>query len=207
MDMDAIERAVGPPCRDFDVKRLDAFGSVVRGTSTDSSDIDLLVGFRSPATRPAKRFFGLLHRLEDALPCKVDLLTLSGIRNPYFRKRVLNETIPLYENGTSRGSRGRLAPTGRSRNGAVAPRRTQACVVPSTRLPAEVLVDILHRSDHPPAGNERCRTQPAPDPRRREPIAAACHRGPAGRPRRPPRPASGRSARHWGKNRRQNMKP
>ena len=30
-------------------------------------------------------FFGLRHRLEDSLGCKVDLLTINGLRNPYFR--------------------------------------------------------------------------------------------------------------------------
>jgi predicted nucleotidyltransferase len=79
------------------VKRLDAFGSVARGTATSSSDVDLLVEFCNPEDRPAKRFFGLLHRLEDSLGCHIDLLTLEGLRNPYFRKRVLRERMPLYE--------------------------------------------------------------------------------------------------------------
>lgn len=79
------------------MQRLDAFGSVARGTSAPSSDVDLLVQFRSPEERPAKRFFGLLHGLEDSLGCKVDLLTLDSLRNPYFRKRVLEERVPLYE--------------------------------------------------------------------------------------------------------------
>ena len=61
------------------------------------SDLDLLVEFREPATRPAKRFFGLLHSIEDALACQVDLVALPGLRNPYFRKRVLEERVPLYE--------------------------------------------------------------------------------------------------------------
>lgn len=84
-------------CREFDVKRLDAFGSVARGTASASSDVDLLVEFRNPEDRPAKRFFGLLHSLEDSLGCNVDLLTLDSLRNPYFRKRVLEERMPLYE--------------------------------------------------------------------------------------------------------------
>ena len=84
-------------CREYNVKRLDAFGSVARGTATASSDVDLLVEFIKPDVRPAKRFFGLLHKLEDSLGCKVDLLTLGSLRNPYFRKRVLSERILIYE--------------------------------------------------------------------------------------------------------------
>lgn len=97
MRLDDIRRLVAPPCRDFHVRRLDAFGSVARGTSTDASDLDLLVEFQEPATQPAKRFFGLLHRLEDMLGCQVDLLTIPGLRNPFFRKRVLEERVLLYE--------------------------------------------------------------------------------------------------------------
>ena len=97
MTMEDIKRAADSVCRDFNVKRLDVFGSVARGTSAASSDVDLLVEFRNPEDHPAKRFFGLLHRLEDSLGCQVDLLTLGGLRNPYFRKRVLRERISLYE--------------------------------------------------------------------------------------------------------------
>ena len=97
MRIDDIKAAAIPACRDFNVLRLDAFGSIARGTSTASSDVDLLVEFRDPGNRPAKRFFGLLHRLQDGLGCEVDLLTLEGLRNPYFRERVLRERIPLYE--------------------------------------------------------------------------------------------------------------
>jgi predicted nucleotidyltransferase len=97
MQLNQIREAVAPACRDFNVRRLDAFGSVARGTFTDSSDLDLVVEFREPASHPAKRFFGLLHRIEDTLGCEVDLLTLPGLRNPYFRKRVLEQRVPLYE--------------------------------------------------------------------------------------------------------------
>lgn len=97
MVIEDIKKVVAIACRDFNVKRIDAFGSTARGTSTASSDVDLLVEFREPEIRSAKRFFGLLHRLEDSLGCHVDLLTLSSLRNPYFRKRVLRERIPLYE--------------------------------------------------------------------------------------------------------------
>lgn len=97
MRVEDIRKISDAACREFDVERLDAFGSVARGTAASSSDVDLLVEFRNPEDRPAKRFFGLLHRLEDSLGCNVDLLTLDSLRNPYFRKRVLEERMPLYE--------------------------------------------------------------------------------------------------------------
>lgn len=86
-----------PACRQFDVRRLDVFGSIARNEAGSASDVDLLVEFRDPSRSPARRFFGLLHCLEDALGCEVDLLTIDGLRNPYFRNRVLKERIPIYE--------------------------------------------------------------------------------------------------------------
>ena len=37
------------------------------------------------------------HKLEDVLGCEVDLLTVSGLRNPLFKKRILEERTLLYE--------------------------------------------------------------------------------------------------------------
>ncbi len=61
------------------------------------SDLDFLVEFKNPEDRPTKRFFGLLHRLEDSFHCKVDLLTQNGLKNPYFKRRVLAEKMIIYE--------------------------------------------------------------------------------------------------------------
>jgi hypothetical protein len=97
MSIDDIKKAVLPACREFGVRRLDVFGSFARGGASLSSDVDLLVEFDEPDRSPAKRFFGLLHRLEDTLGCDVDLLTSGSLRNPYFRTRVMSERVPLYE--------------------------------------------------------------------------------------------------------------
>jgi predicted nucleotidyltransferase len=56
-----------------------------------------LVEFIEPDRSPAKRFFGLLHRLEDLLGCRVDLFTLGALRNPYFKARALSEKVSVYE--------------------------------------------------------------------------------------------------------------
>ena len=97
MNLTDISRIANPACLEYGVKRLDIFGSAARGETTSSSDIDLLVEFDEPDKSPAKRFFGLLHYLEDKLNCTVDLLTSSGLRNPYFKKRVEQEKVTIYE--------------------------------------------------------------------------------------------------------------
>lgn len=97
MNLNDISQIAYPACSKYGVKRLALFGSIARGESTDSSDVDLLVEFGEPDKAPAKRFFGLLHYLEDSLGCAVDLMTVAGLRNPYFKKRVEQEKIIIYE--------------------------------------------------------------------------------------------------------------
>ncbi|MFH1861988.1 MAG: nucleotidyltransferase domain-containing protein [bacterium] len=97
MTLDEIKNAASSACTEFEVERLYAFGSTARGTTTSTSDIDLLVEFKDPDRAAAKRFFGLLHYLEDTLNCQIDLLTISSLRNPYFKERVLKERITIYE--------------------------------------------------------------------------------------------------------------
>jgi len=97
MSIQELQRAVNQGCKTFDVKRLDVFGSFARGAESDVSDVDLLVEFQEPNREPAKRFFGLLHHLEDTLERDIDLLTLNSLKNPYFKNRILEEKILVYE--------------------------------------------------------------------------------------------------------------
>ena len=97
MNLNDISRIASAACREYGVKRLDMFGSIARGESTGSSDVDLLVEFDNPDRSPARRFFGLLHHLEDALGCPVDLFTAHGLRNPYVKERVEKEKVNIYE--------------------------------------------------------------------------------------------------------------
>ena len=71
----------------FGVTKLLLFGSTVRDTADDESDIDILVAFDGPAN--SKRYFGLLFYLEDLLDCTVDLVTEKALRpelRPYVEK-------------------------------------------------------------------------------------------------------------------------
>lgn len=97
MTLEEIKKVALPACREFKVKRLDLFGSLARGEENADSDVDLLVEFEEPDQHPSKRFFGLLHYLEDTLERGVDLLTVNSLRNPYLRRRVLKEKMNIYE--------------------------------------------------------------------------------------------------------------
>ena len=96
MTIEKIKEIAGPACREFRVKRLDLFGSLSRDQGTAVSDVDLIVEFEDPTTLPSTRFFGLLHHLEDKLNCRVDLLTFNGLKNPYFRRSILDERVNIY---------------------------------------------------------------------------------------------------------------
>ena len=96
MTLTEIAQMAVPACTQFRVKRLDLFGSFARGTEKSESDIDLLVEFEEPNLQPAKRYFGLLHYLEDVSGLEIDLMTTNSLRNPFFRDRVLSERVNIY---------------------------------------------------------------------------------------------------------------
>ncbi len=91
MTLDNIREIAIPACEKFDVKRLDVFDSFARAEGTEASDIDFPVEFDRPDIKPSKRFFGLLHQLENEFHCKIDIVTFNGLRNPYLRERIFKE--------------------------------------------------------------------------------------------------------------------
>ncbi len=76
--------------RRFGVTRLALFGSVVRGTARQGSDVDVLVAFDGPAT--SARYFGVQFYLEDLLGCPVDLVTEKALR-PELRPFIEKEAV------------------------------------------------------------------------------------------------------------------
>lgn len=76
----------------FGVERLALFGSMVRGTGTASSDVDVLVAFDGPAT--SARYFGVQFFLEDLLGRPVDLVTERALR-PELRSAIERERVDV----------------------------------------------------------------------------------------------------------------
>jgi uncharacterized protein len=78
--------------KDFGIKSLALFGSVVRGEATAASDVDLLVEFDG---RPVGLFHlsRTQHYLEIILGVpKVDLVLREGIK-PAVKERILREAV------------------------------------------------------------------------------------------------------------------
>lgn len=68
------------------------FGSAVRGEADEASDVDILVELEPE--RSLLDLGGLLMDLEGLLGCKVDVVTVRGLRKR-IRARVLREAVPL----------------------------------------------------------------------------------------------------------------
>ena len=68
------------------------FGSVARGDSTDTSDLDLIVRFQPG--RSLLDHGGLVMDLRELLGTPIDVID-DGAMRPRFREHVLREAIPL----------------------------------------------------------------------------------------------------------------
>jgi len=75
-----------------DVKRASLFGSIVRKEMTDESDIDILIEFKGK--KSLLDLAGLKIALEEALKCKVDVLTYDSI-HPLLRDQILAEQVGI----------------------------------------------------------------------------------------------------------------
>lgn len=85
-------------CRQHHVRRLAAFGSVLRPDfDAQRSDIDFLVEFEPlPPSQYANNYFELLDSLSRLLMRSVDLVVWKSIKNPYFLHEVEASQELLY---------------------------------------------------------------------------------------------------------------
>jgi predicted nucleotidyltransferase len=86
-------------CRRNHARRLHLFGSATRSDFRPAdSDLDFLVEFDQELAPAAysQAFFTLKAGLEDLFRRPVDLLTPEALRNPYLRRRIEAEQVPIY---------------------------------------------------------------------------------------------------------------
>ena len=85
-------------CSRFGVQSLAVFGSAADGAFDPArSDIDFLVEFsQDDAGSLFHRYFGLQEALEQLFGCKIDLVTASALRNPYFIASVNKSRQSVY---------------------------------------------------------------------------------------------------------------
>ena len=85
-------------CQSTGVRKLEAFGSVVRDDfNEETSDLDFLVELQdAPVIDYGRAYFNLKEGLEGLFGRSVDLLTIKSLVNPYLRKRVFEEKRAVY---------------------------------------------------------------------------------------------------------------
>jgi len=74
-------------CRDYRIRRLALFGSVLKGTDRPDSDVDFLVEFEPCAVPGLLGLAEIEGRLSDLLGRPVDLRTPNEL-SPHFRQAV-----------------------------------------------------------------------------------------------------------------------
>ncbi|MEF8797404.1 MAG: nucleotidyltransferase domain-containing protein [Salinivenus sp.] len=92
-----VRDVVVPTLRPY-ATRIELFGSVARGESTETSDIDLLLTLRAPENRPplGLRWFELEQELSEQLGRPVELVTQRAL-SPHLRPHVTSDRVTLYE--------------------------------------------------------------------------------------------------------------
>ena len=98
--MNLIEKNISPIsnlCREYKVKQLFVFGSVLTDNFKKNSDIDFIVDFQGmDLYEYADNYFDLKFSLEHLLNREVDLLEDKAIRNPYLRQSIDSSKQLIY---------------------------------------------------------------------------------------------------------------
>jgi predicted nucleotidyltransferase len=85
-------------CSTHGVRRLELFGSAVRGDfDATASDLDFLVEFESMTRGDlVDHYFGLREDLEELFGRPIDLVMTRAIDNPYFLRSIEGSRTLLY---------------------------------------------------------------------------------------------------------------
>ena len=87
-------------CKTYKIKRLWAFGSVLRDDFHSASDIDLLYELDHAdlvGREHLDHFFGFVDSIGLLLDRKIDMVWYPGIKNPYFKEEIDETKVLLYE--------------------------------------------------------------------------------------------------------------
>ncbi len=81
----------------YGVERAYAFGSAVKNTMHETSDVDFIIHFPSDMDYEtyANNYFALAHALENLLKKQVDLVTEKTLKNPYLLQTINSHKVQL----------------------------------------------------------------------------------------------------------------
>lgn len=90
-----IAEAISKDPTKNNIEKASLFGSYLRDEAKNSSDVDILVEFKSSAKIGFFEFVRLQRRLSDFVGKKVDLLTTEAI-SKFFKEKVIKEAELVY---------------------------------------------------------------------------------------------------------------
>ena len=83
------QESIDALCREYDVRKLELFGSGANNTHGPESDLDFLIEFCRPSKFTAfDQYFGLLLSLKQLLGHEIDLIEPATVTNPYMLKAI-----------------------------------------------------------------------------------------------------------------------
>jgi predicted nucleotidyltransferase len=81
----------------YGVQRAYAFGSAVKNSMNETSDVDFIISFPDDMDYEtyANNYFALAHALEELLQKQVDLVTEKTLKNPYLLQTINSHKVQL----------------------------------------------------------------------------------------------------------------
>ena len=92
LSLEEIKSSVAQVAKNYDIKRVNLFGSYALGTQTIDSDIDLLVEFTKPTVSYLK-IIGLKMELEEITGKTVDVIHSPIPKQSYI---IINKAVQVY---------------------------------------------------------------------------------------------------------------
>ena len=83
-------------CRRWKVTELALFGSVLREDFAPQSDVDVLVSFAEDAPWSLFDWVDMIDELKAIFGREVDLVSKTGLRNPFRRHEILRTRMTIY---------------------------------------------------------------------------------------------------------------
>lgn len=84
-------------CRQYQIGRLDVFGSVLRDDFGSGSDIDVVAEFSTPLEGDSVRqYFDFKQKLEDLLGRSVDVIELDAITSARLKRLIEKDRVTVY---------------------------------------------------------------------------------------------------------------
>jgi len=91
--IEELRSIIAPIAERYGVDKVYLFGSVARGDDDEKSDYDFFI--EKGKIRSAFVLTGFRLDIQDAIGCKIDLVSTNSIR-PEFLNNIMNERVPIY---------------------------------------------------------------------------------------------------------------